>query len=108
MSHPIEADAARSERQQPVAEDRQPSHAGEGRLVENIVVFAIMFVLFAAALWVITFFDQTNVWPFAVCLILAFVAFFVPQGILGRSDTGSDLAAGNRRRSKPTSAAVDS
>lgn len=87
---------------------RQPAHAGEGHLGENILVFTIMFVMFLVGVWAISFSNGDNVWPFAVCIVLAFLAFFIPQGILGRSDTGADLAAGNPRRSKKRSAAVDS
>jgi hypothetical protein len=87
---------------------KQPAHAGVGHLGENILVFAIMFVMFLIGMWAISFSDGNNVWPFAVCIVLAFLAFFIPQGILGRSDTGADLAAGNRTRAKKRSAAVDS
>ncbi len=89
-------------------EGRQPAHAGVGHLRENILVFVIMFVMFLVGMYAISFSDGNNVWPFAVCIVLAFLAFFIPQGILGRSDTGADLAAGNRTRAKKRSAAVDS
>ena len=87
---------------------KQPAHAGVGHLGENILVFSIMFVLFLLGLWAISFSNGDNVWPFAVCIALAFIAFFIPQGVIGRSDTGADLAAGNRTKAKKRSAAVDS
>jgi hypothetical protein len=104
QAHRDQADSDRSSR----PSGKQPAHAGVGHLGENILVFAIMFAMFLVGLWAISFSDGDNVWPFAVCIVLAFLAFFIPQGILGRSDTGADLAAGNRRRTKKRSAAVDS
>ncbi len=99
-----QADGERAGRPQ----GKQPAHAGVGHLGENILVFAIMFVLFLLGLWAISFSNGENVWPFAVCIGLAFIAFFIPQGVIGRSDTGADLAAGNRTKAKKRSAAVDS
>jgi hypothetical protein len=124
MSHPVDpgrpgSGSVRSDRDQAQRDQadsdragrpagRQPAHAGVGHLGENILVFVIMFAMFLIGLYAISFFDGTNVWPFAVCIVLAFLAFFIPQGILGRSDTGADLAAGRKSRTKTRSAAVDS
>ncbi|MHA7264698.1 hypothetical protein ACX80W_16025 [Arthrobacter sp. TMN-37] len=124
MSHSVDPgqpapDGVRSDRDQAQREQadsdrldrpagKQPAHAGVGHLGENILVFAVMFVLFLVGLWAISYSNGENVWPFAVCIGLAFIAFFIPQGILGRSDTGADLAAGNRTKAKKRSAAVDS
>ncbi|MBJ2121135.1 hypothetical protein I6N91_09105 [Arthrobacter sp. MSA 4-2] len=119
MSHPVDPGSVPSDRQQAQREQadsdhagrptgKQPAHAGVGHLGENILVFTIMFVLFLVGLWAISFSDGENVWPFAVCIGLAFIAFFIPQGVIGRSDTGADLAAGNRTKAKKRSAAVDS
>ncbi|MHA7141714.1 MULTISPECIES: hypothetical protein [unclassified Arthrobacter] len=76
---------------------KQPTHSGEGHLVNNLVTFAVMMVLFLGAVGSLAFFDQNNVWAFAVCLTLFFLAFWIPQSILGRSDTGPTLAKGDRK-----------
>ncbi|WRH26400.1 hypothetical protein GC088_04930 [Arthrobacter sp. JZ12] len=66
-------------------------------MLGSILAFAVMLVLFAGAIYSLTFFERTNVWPFAVCLTLFFLAFWIPQTILGRSDTGYRMAKGERK-----------
>ncbi|MHA7287375.1 hypothetical protein ACX80I_13940 [Arthrobacter sp. MDT3-44] len=88
--------------------ERSPAHAGKGHLVENILVFVIMFGMFLVGMYLLTWLSLDNVWPMAALVVLAFLAFFIPQGILGRADTGYDLAEGNRTREKKTSAGVSS
>ncbi len=85
-----------------------PAHAGKGHLVGNILVFVIMFGLFLLGIYLMTWFTPQNVWPMAAIIVLAFIAFFVPQGILGRADTGYNLAEGNSTDEKETSAGVSS
>jgi hypothetical protein len=85
-----------------------PAHAGKGHLVGNILVFVIMFGLFLLGMYLLTWFTADNVWPMAAIVVLAFIAFFVPQGILGRADTGYNLAEGNQTQEKETSAGVSS
>lgn len=76
---------------------KRTEHSGEGHLVQNILAFGVMFILFAGSIYALTFFERTNVWPFAVCLTLFFLAFWIPQTILGRSDTGGRMAKGGRK-----------
>ncbi|MBG6191953.1 hypothetical protein IWX64_002922 [Arthrobacter sp. CAN_A212] len=92
MAHPTTS--ASPERSAPA---KQPTHSGEGHLASNLVTFAVMMVLFLGSIFALTFFDQSNVWAFAVCLTLFFFAFWIPQAILGRSDTGPALAKGDRK-----------
>lgn len=86
MAHPV---------RQP--REKRPTHSGDGHLLSNVVAFAVMFILFALSIYSLTFFEKTNVWPFAVCLTLFFLAFWIPQTILGRSDTGPRMAKGDRK-----------
>ncbi len=102
MSH--EAGAASSSR--PVEEE--PAHAGSGHLVENIVVFAIIFGAFLLGIYLLTWFTPQDIWPMAVIVVIAFLVFFIPQGIIGRADTGYNLAEGNQTDEKETSAGVSS
>lgn len=76
---------------------KRPTHSGEGHGAASAIAFVVMFILFAAAIYSLTFFERTNVWPFAVCLTLFFLAFWIPQTILGRSDTGYTVAKGDRK-----------
>ena len=87
---------------------RQPSHAGENHLVSNILVFVIMFGMFLLGIYLLTFFDRDTMWPMAAIVVLGFLAFFIPQGILGRADTGYNLAEGKKTDEKETSAGVSS
>ena len=85
-----------------------PAHAGKGHLVGNVLVFVIMFGMFLLGMYLLTWLSLDNVWPMAALVVLAFLAFFIPQGILGRADTGYNLAEGNRTAEKETSAGVSS
>ncbi len=75
----------------------QIEHSGQGRGLGTVLAFVLMILLFAGAVYSLSFFERTNVWPFAVCLVLFFLAFWIPQTILGRSDTGPQLAKGDRK-----------
>ncbi|WP_434992899.1 hypothetical protein [Arthrobacter sp. Ld5] len=88
--------------------EKQPSHAGEGHLVENVVVFVLIFGAFLLGIYLLNWLTLETVWPMAAIVVISFLAFFIPQGILGRSDTGYDLAEGKKADEKPTSAAVTS
>ncbi|GAA1345265.1 hypothetical protein [Arthrobacter roseus] len=77
-----------------------PTHSGEGFLVGNLLVFILMFALFLGSLWALSFGTLTNVWPWALALVLFGLAFWIPQTILGRSDTmmGRDSSGGGLNR----------
>ena len=77
--------------------NKRPEHSGEGHGLTAAVAFVVMFILFAASIYVLSFFERTNVWPFAVCLTLFFLAFWIPQTIMGRSDSGYRMATGDRK-----------
>ena len=89
MAHPVH--------QPRESNNKRAEHSGEGNLLQSVLAFAVMFILFAASIYSLTFFERTNVWPFAVCLALFFLAFWIPQTILGRSDTGHRMAKGDRK-----------
>ncbi|MCU1631621.1 MAG: hypothetical protein JWM61_273 [Micrococcaceae bacterium] len=88
--------------------ERQPAHAGSGHLVGNILVFVIMFGMFLLGIYLLTWFTPQDIWPMGAIVVLSFLAFFIPQGILGRADSGYNLAEGNRTDEKETSAGVSS
>lgn len=77
-----------------------PTHSGEGFLVGNLLVFIVMLALFLGSIYSLTFMTLTNVWPCALSLVLFTLAFWVPQTILGRSDTmmGRDSSGGGLNR----------
>ncbi len=88
--------------------EHEPEHAGKGHLVENIIVFVIMFGMFVLGVYLLSWFRPDNIWPMGAIVVLAFIAFFIPQGIIGRADTGYDLAEGKQSDAKETSAGVSS
>ena len=109
MSH--EASAERQTAQTGAHEagaESQPSHAGKGHLVENIVVFAVIFGAFLLSIYLLNWFDPQTMWPMAALVIIAFLVFYIPQGILGRADTGYNLAEGKQTDEKETSTTVSS
>ncbi|SFU01918.1 hypothetical protein [Arthrobacter sp. ov118] len=62
----------------------------ENSLGSSIVLFALMMILFAGAIYSLSFLTLENPWPMAVCLGLFALAFWIPQTLLGRSDSAGE------------------
>ena len=62
----------------------------ENKLSGSIVLFVIIMVLFLGAVYSLSFLTLDNPWPMAVCLGLFALAFWIPQTILGRSDSAGE------------------
>ena len=62
----------------------------ENSLGSSIILFVLMMVLFGASLYSLSFLTLGNPWPMAVCLILFAAAFWIPQTLLGRSDSAGE------------------
>lgn len=59
----------------------------ENSLVGSILLFVAMMVLFLGSLYSLSFLTLGNAWPMAVCLGLFGLTFWIPQTIMGRSDS---------------------
>lgn len=73
------------------------SHAGtiqtpqnENKLGTSILLFVAMIALFLGAVYSLSFLTLDNPWPMAVCIVLFALAFWIPQTILGRSDSAGE------------------
>ncbi|MBT2530767.1 hypothetical protein J7E83_01235 [Arthrobacter sp. ISL-48] len=62
----------------------------ENSPVTSIVLFVVMMALFLGAIYSLSFLTLGNPWPMAVCLVLFALAFWIPQTILGRSDSAGE------------------
>lgn len=62
----------------------------ENSLVASLGIFAVMIALFFGAIYSLSFLSLDNPWPMAVCLVLFGLAFWIPQTILGRSDSAGE------------------
>ncbi|MEE2521669.1 hypothetical protein V1639_01715 [Pseudarthrobacter sp. J75] len=62
----------------------------ENRLVPTVVSFVIMMVLFLASIYVLGFLTLDTIWPMGASLVLVFLAFWIPQTIMGRSDSAGE------------------
>jgi hypothetical protein len=62
----------------------------ENSLVTSIVLFVVMMALFLGSIYSLSFLTLENPWPMAVCLGLFALAFWIPQTILGRSDSAGE------------------
>lgn len=62
----------------------------ENSLASSIAIFVLMMVLFLASVYSLSFLTLGNPWPMAVCLGLFALAFWIPQTILGRSDSAGE------------------
>ncbi|MBT1002495.1 hypothetical protein KIH31_07750 [Paenarthrobacter sp. DKR-5] len=67
---------------------KHPVSDGENNVVVSAVLFILCFGIFAAGLYALSFMTLSNPWPMAVCLACAFVAFALPQHVLGWLDRG--------------------
>ncbi len=71
-------------------------HAGskpiekENNLAQSLVLFLVSIALFLGAIYSLSFLTLDNAWPMAVCLGLFALAFWIPQTILGRSDSAGE------------------
>ena len=77
-------------------EERMSQHAGskpiekENNLAQSLVLFLVIIVMFLGAIYSLSFLTLDNPWPMAVCLGLFALAFWIPQTILGRSDSAGE------------------
>lgn len=62
----------------------------ENNLTQSVILFILFFGTFLGGIYAFSFGSLKNVWPFAIGLGLFFLAFWIPQTFMGRSDTGSD------------------
>ncbi|UVJ40736.1 hypothetical protein [Arthrobacter sp. CJ23] len=62
----------------------------ENNLGLTIVLFLFSMALFLGAIYSLAFLTLDNPWPMAVCLGLFALAFWIPQTILGRSDSAGE------------------
>ncbi|MGP9836524.1 hypothetical protein [Arthrobacter sp. 179] len=70
------------------SEGKSKAYSGQGNFAGNFLAFAVFFILFLGALYSLTFWTLENAWlPGLACFGLAFLAFGIPQHLLGRSDS---------------------
>jgi uncharacterized membrane protein len=62
----------------------------ENSLGTSIILFVLMMVLFGGSLYSLSFLSLGNAWPMAVCLGLFALSFWIPQTLLGRSDSAGE------------------
>lgn len=62
----------------------------ENNLATSAILFVVCFVLFLGAIYSLSFLTLGNPWPMAVCLVLFALAFWIPQTVLGRSDSAGE------------------
>lgn len=70
--------------------DTPKTPQNENSLVGTIAVFVVMMALFLGSIYSLSFLTLGNPWPMAVCLILFAGAFWIPQTLLGRSDSAGE------------------
>lgn len=70
--------------------DSPKTPQNENSLAGSIAVFVVMMALFLGSIYSLSFLTLGNPWPMAVCLILFAAAFWIPQTILGRSDSAGE------------------
>jgi hypothetical protein len=62
----------------------------ENKLGTSIILFVVCMALFLGAIYSLSFLSLGNPWPMAACLVLFALAYWIPQTILGRSDSAGE------------------
>ncbi|WP_199775345.1 hypothetical protein [Arthrobacter sp. PGP41] len=62
----------------------------ENKLGTSVLLFVVMIALFFGAVYSLSFLTLDNPWPMAVCILLFALAFWIPQTVLGRSDSAGE------------------
>ena len=62
----------------------------ENKLGTSIFLFAVCMALFLGSIYSLSFLTLGNPWPMAACLVLFALAYWIPQTILGRSDSAGE------------------
>ncbi len=70
--------------------DSPKTPQNENSLVGIVVIYVVMMALFLGSIYSLSFLTLGNPWPMAVCLGLFAAAFWIPQTILGRSDSAGE------------------
>ncbi|MCD5341310.1 hypothetical protein LR392_03590 [Arthrobacter sp. AK04] len=86
MSSKITASSQGSSAQEGIMQTPQ----NENKLGTSILLFVVMIALFLGAVYSLSFLTLDNPWPMAVCIGLFALAFWIPQSILGRSDSAGE------------------
>ena len=86
MSSKITASSQGSSAQEGIMQTPQ----NENKLGTSIFLFVVMIALFLGAVYSLSFLTLDNPWPMAVCIGLFALAFWIPQSILGRSDSAGE------------------
>ena len=86
MSSKITASSQGSSAQEGIMQTPQ----NENKLGTSILLFVVMIALFLGAVSSLSFLTLDNPWPMAVCIGLFALAFWIPQSILGRSDSAGE------------------
>ncbi|WP_104042929.1 hypothetical protein [Arthrobacter sp. ZGTC412] len=62
----------------------------ENKLGTSIFLFVVCMALFLGSIYSLSFLTLGNPWPMAACLVLFALAYWIPQTILGRSDSAGE------------------
>ncbi len=62
----------------------------ENKLGTSVILFVVCMALFFGAIYSLSFLTLDNAWPMAVCVVLFALAYWIPQTILGRSDSAGE------------------
>ncbi|WP_458779133.1 hypothetical protein [Arthrobacter sp. D3-16] len=62
----------------------------ENKLATSIILFVVCMALFLGAIYSLSFLTLGNPWPMAVCIGLFGLTYWIPQTILGRSDSAGE------------------
>jgi len=71
-------------------QNTQQTPQNENHLGATVIKFIVMMGLFLAAVYSLSFLTLGDPWPMAVCLVLFALAFWIPQTVLGRSDSAGE------------------
>ncbi|KUM29634.1 hypothetical protein AQ436_08210 [Arthrobacter sp. EpRS66] len=80
---------------------KNTAHSGEGRLVGNLINFVIFFVMFAAGIYTLGYWELNNAWwPTLAGFALMFLAFAIPMHLMSHSEKAEARIAASAANQK--------
>lgn len=71
-----------------IVNGKPKNYSGQGSFWGNVLVWAVCFAMLAGAMFAMGWWDFETVWvPGLIALVLATLAYIIPQQVLGRGDT---------------------
>ncbi|REE02435.1 hypothetical protein LG293_10575 [Citricoccus nitrophenolicus] len=71
-----------------IVNGKPKNHSGQGHFWGNLLMTVVCFLIFAGCVYAMGWWSLEDVWiPGGIAMVLAVLAYLIPQQLLGRSDS---------------------